>query len=95
MFAKLKHLAIVSDQYALLGRFYEALFGMKPSPDNHPALDRQGLLDYTRALEALGFLHVIDYSVRHPGPPPSNRPPRGPGQLPRRAYPMQDRPWYR
>ena len=37
MFAKLKHLAIVSDQYALLGRFYEALFGMKPSPDNHPA----------------------------------------------------------
>jgi catechol 2,3-dioxygenase-like lactoylglutathione lyase family enzyme len=37
MFAKLKHLAIVSDQYTLLGRFYEALFGMKPSPDNHPA----------------------------------------------------------
>src|SRR5947208_10576683 len=37
MFAKLKHLAIVSDQYTLLGRFYEALFGMKPSPDNYAA----------------------------------------------------------
>ena len=35
--AKLKHLAIVSDQYTLLERFYEAMFGMKPSPDNPPA----------------------------------------------------------
>ena len=31
MFAKIKHLAIVSDQYALLGRFYEAVFGMRSS----------------------------------------------------------------
>ena len=29
MFAKIKHLAIISDNYALLSRFYEALFGMK------------------------------------------------------------------
>jgi catechol 2,3-dioxygenase-like lactoylglutathione lyase family enzyme len=31
MFAKLKHVAIVSDQFALLGRFYETLFGMRSS----------------------------------------------------------------
>ena len=31
MFAKLKHIAIVSDRFALLGRFYQALFGMKSS----------------------------------------------------------------
>lgn len=37
MGAKLKHLAIVSDQYALLERFYQAVFGMKSSPDNPPA----------------------------------------------------------
>ena len=36
MFAKLKHVAIVSDRFTLLGRFYESLFGMrssKPSSD--------------------------------------------------------------
>ena len=31
MFARLKHVAIVSDRFALLGRFYETLFGMKSS----------------------------------------------------------------
>jgi catechol 2,3-dioxygenase-like lactoylglutathione lyase family enzyme len=36
MFAKLKHLAIVSDQYTLLGRFYEGMFGMKPSANARP-----------------------------------------------------------
>jgi catechol 2,3-dioxygenase-like lactoylglutathione lyase family enzyme len=36
MFAKLKHLAIVSDQYTLLGKFYEVMFGMKPSPNSRP-----------------------------------------------------------
>jgi len=36
MFAKLKHMAIVSDQYALSGRFYEALFGMKSSSSARP-----------------------------------------------------------
>lgn len=36
MFAKLKHLAIVSDQYTLLGKFYEAMFGMKSSPNSRP-----------------------------------------------------------
>jgi len=29
MFAKLNHLAIVSERYALSGKFYEAVFGMK------------------------------------------------------------------
>ena len=29
MFAKLNHLAIVSENFALSSRFYEALFGMK------------------------------------------------------------------
>jgi len=36
MFAKLKHVAIVSDRFNLLGKFYESLFGMrssKPSSD--------------------------------------------------------------
>ena len=36
MFAKLKHLAIVSDQYTLLGKFYETMFGMKPSANARP-----------------------------------------------------------
>jgi len=31
MFAKLKHVAIVSDRFALLGKFYQTLFGMKSS----------------------------------------------------------------
>jgi predicted enzyme related to lactoylglutathione lyase len=31
MFAKLKHVAIVSDRFTLLGKFYEAVFGMKSS----------------------------------------------------------------
>ena len=31
MSAKIKHLAIISDNYALLSRFYEALFGMRTS----------------------------------------------------------------
>lgn len=31
MFAKLKHMAIVSDNYALLGKFYEAAFRMRTS----------------------------------------------------------------
>lgn len=33
MSAKIRHIAIVSDQYALEGRFYEAVFGMKTAPD--------------------------------------------------------------
>ena len=28
MFARIKHVAMVSDQYALQGKFYESLFGM-------------------------------------------------------------------
>jgi len=36
MFAKLKHVAIVSDQFALLGKFYQTVFGMKPSASTGP-----------------------------------------------------------
>ena len=36
MFAKIKHLAIISDNYALLSRFYEALFGMKTGKSPRP-----------------------------------------------------------
>ena len=35
--AKLNHVAIASDHYAINGRFYEALFGMKPSSKPRPA----------------------------------------------------------
>ena len=37
MAARINHVAIASDQYALNGRFYEALFGMKPSSKPRPA----------------------------------------------------------
>src|SRR5436190_4941356 len=34
--AKIKHIAIVSDQYALEGRFYEAVFDMRSAADKRP-----------------------------------------------------------
>jgi catechol 2,3-dioxygenase-like lactoylglutathione lyase family enzyme len=36
MSAKIRHVAIVSEQYALEGRFYEAIFGMRSSSDTRP-----------------------------------------------------------
>jgi catechol 2,3-dioxygenase-like lactoylglutathione lyase family enzyme len=36
MTAKIRHIAIVSDQYALQGRFYEAVFGMRTAADTRP-----------------------------------------------------------
>ena len=33
MFARIKHVAMVSDQYALQGKFYESLFGMTTAPE--------------------------------------------------------------
>src|SRR5258706_14681072 len=33
---KIKHLAIISDNYSLLSRFYQALFGMKTSKSPRP-----------------------------------------------------------
>jgi len=36
MSARIRHIAIVSDRYALEGRFYEALFGMKTAADKRP-----------------------------------------------------------
>lgn len=37
MFAKLNHIAIASDQYAINARFYEALFGLKGAKNYRPA----------------------------------------------------------
>ena len=36
MGARIRHIAIVSDQYALQGRFYEAIFGMRAAEDKRP-----------------------------------------------------------
>src|SRR5712691_6839238 len=36
MSAKIRHIAIVSDQVALEGRFYEAVFGMRTAADTRP-----------------------------------------------------------
>ncbi len=36
MGAKIRHVAIVSSEYALQGRFYEAVFGMKSAADTRP-----------------------------------------------------------
>ena len=36
MSAKIRHIAIVSDQYALEGRFYQAVFGMRMGEDARP-----------------------------------------------------------
>src|SRR6266545_4755497 len=37
MFAKINHVAIVSERYALLGKFYQSLFGMNASDTKDPA----------------------------------------------------------
>lgn len=37
MGARINHIAISSDQYAINGKFYEALFGMRPSARSRPA----------------------------------------------------------
>jgi len=34
MSARINHVAIISHQYAMLGRFYGVLFGMQPAPDS-------------------------------------------------------------
>jgi catechol 2,3-dioxygenase-like lactoylglutathione lyase family enzyme len=34
--ARIKHIAIVSDNFAMAGRFYEAVFGMRTSPESRP-----------------------------------------------------------
>ncbi len=36
MSARIRHIAIVSEQYALEGRFYEAVFGMRSASDTRP-----------------------------------------------------------
>ena len=37
MFAQINHMAIISPNYPLLSRFYEAVFGLKPSKKSRPA----------------------------------------------------------
>ncbi|HEY4134200.1 MAG TPA: VOC family protein [Alphaproteobacteria bacterium] len=37
MFAKINHVAIVSENYAQLGKFYESVFGMKTSANTRPS----------------------------------------------------------
>src|SRR5438093_107386 len=37
MFAQINHVAIISHQYNTLGKFYEAVFGLKPSAKSRPA----------------------------------------------------------
>jgi catechol 2,3-dioxygenase-like lactoylglutathione lyase family enzyme len=37
MFAKINHVAIVSDDYAQLGKFYESMFGMRTSAKTRPS----------------------------------------------------------
>ncbi len=37
MFAQINHVAIISHQYNTLGKFYEAVFGLKPSAKGRPA----------------------------------------------------------
>jgi catechol 2,3-dioxygenase-like lactoylglutathione lyase family enzyme len=37
MFSKINHVAIVSENYAMLAKFYEAVFGMKHSASGRPA----------------------------------------------------------
>ena len=36
MLARINHIAIISHQYATLGKFYQALFGMQPALDSPP-----------------------------------------------------------
>ena len=36
MFAQINHIAIISRQYPVLGKFYEAVFGLKPSSKSRP-----------------------------------------------------------
>ena len=37
MFARLNHIAIASDQYAINAKFYEALFGLRTAKNPRPA----------------------------------------------------------
>lgn len=45
------------------------------NPVDYAALDQEGLCHYAETLEAQGFRHAADYSVRYPGHAMSNRPP--------------------
>lgn len=37
MFAQINHMAIISPHYPVLGKFYEAVFGLKPASSSRPA----------------------------------------------------------
>ena len=59
MFAKINHIAIVSSEYAMLGRFYEALFGMKGAKTPRP----------TRAVTVRDGYVGLNINPRKPGRP--------------------------
>jgi len=57
--ARLKHIALVSDRYAMQGRFYEAVFGMRTAPDPRPE----------RAVTVSDGYLGLDIHPRKPGRP--------------------------
>src|ERR1700694_1039220 len=59
LFAKINHVAIVSEKYALLASFYESLFGMKRSP--------KGKIN--RAVTVGDGYVGLNINRRKPGPP--------------------------
>ncbi len=59
MSAKINHVAIVSDQYALSGKFYETLFGMKTAQGTRP-----------NSAVTVGDGHIgLNFNPRKPGRP--------------------------
>ena len=63
------------DHKQLLRSLPDDLEFMAADPDDYDWLDHETLRHYTRTLEALGFMHVVDYTVRYPGHALSSRPP--------------------
>jgi hypothetical protein len=56
-----------SDHDTLLRSLPDLLEFVDADVDDYDELDESALEEYTRALEALGFVHALDYSVRFPG----------------------------
>ena len=55
------------DHQKLLSVLPDQVEFVTTDPANHKMLDREALRHYAEALEALGFVHAVDYSVRYPG----------------------------
>ena len=76
MFAKINHLAITTDYYAVNAKFYEALFGMKTSQSPRPEsavalgdgarkLDDVGPVDHRLVDAAVLLLESLGVGLRH------------------------------